>query len=83
MVVVSLVVFVAVRSRVDHHVSTPPEHCPPDVHVHSLDLGVVAVIVVIIRGSGHRSHHVSVSLAQDVVPLGFHVFKHICWHVLD
>ena len=38
-----MVVFVAVRSKMDHHVGTSPEHCPPDVH--SLDLGSSSTVL--------------------------------------
>ena len=59
---------VAVRSKVDHHVGTSPEHCPPDVQ--SLDLGVVAIVfVVVVGGCGHRGHHVVMGLGQDVIVL--------------
>ena len=75
-----MVVLVAVRSKVDHHVGTPPEHCPPDVQ--SLDLGVVAIIViVVVGGCGHHCHHVVMGLGQDVGILGLHVLADLCRHV--
>ena len=67
---------VAVRSKVDHHVGTSPEHCPADVH--SLDLGVVAIVIIVVFGGcGHRGHHVVMGLGQDVVVLGLHVLPHL------
>ena len=65
----------------DHHVGTSPEHCPPDVH--SLDLGVVTIIViVVVGGCGHCCHHVVVGLGQDVVVLVLHVLVDLYHNVL-